>query len=206
MKNYLETNAQINESLISLEPLFEKIMESCGPIKIELTDNCFESLVSSIVGQQLSNRVVEVIWGRVSALTGGDISPGKIMSIPDEDFRKTGMSYQKITYVRNLSEAVLSKELCIENFKNEEDEAIIKSLVKIKGIGQWTAEMFLIFSLGRPDVFSTGDGGLQRAVKGLYRFDEVPAKQKLLEISSQWKPLRTYASLYLWRALNQKLI
>ena len=203
MKKYLEANAAIREALVAADEALGHILAACGELKIELNENRFESLVSSIVGQQLSNRVVEVIWGRVTRLTGGEITPENILNTGEEAFRLTGMSRPKIRYIKNLSEAVLSGAVKLDAFDGMENDDIIQSLAAVKGIGEWTAEIFLIFSLGREDVFSAGDGGLQRAVKKLYSLDDVPPKPRLLEISEKWKPYRTYASLYLWKSLNQ---
>ncbi len=202
MKKYLEANAAIREALAAADEALGNILAACGDMKIELNENRFESLVSSIVGQQLSNRVVEVIWGRVTRLTGGEITPENILNTGEEAFRQTGMSRPKIRYIKNLAEAVLSGAVELDAFDDMENKDIIQSLAAVKGIGEWTAEMFLVFSLGREDVFSAGDGGLQRAVKKLYALDDIPPKPRLLEISEKWKPYRTYASLYLWRSLD----
>ena len=130
----------------------------------------------------------------------------KLISLEDEKLREIGVSYSKIGYLKNLSSAVLNNEICLDNLEGIENEEIVKNLTKVKGIGQWTAEMFLIFCLGRRDVFSLGDGGLQRSIKWLYRLDEVPKRKQLMQISEKWKPYRTFASLYLWEAINKNLI
>ena len=129
-----------------------------------------------------------------------------MISLEDEKLREIGVSYSKIGYLKNLSSAVLNNEICLDNLEGIENEEIVKNLTKVKGIGQWTAEMFLIFCLGRRDVFSLGDGGLQRSIKWLYRLDEVPKRKQLMQISEKWKPYRTFASLYLWEAINKNLI
>ena len=136
----------------------------------------------------------------------GEPSPQKLISLEDEKLREIGVSYSKIGYLKNLSSAVLNNEICLDNLEGIENEEIVKNLTKVKGIGQWTAEMFLIFCLGRRDVFSLGDGGLQRSIKWLYRLDEVPKRKQLMQISEKWKPYRTFASLYLWEAINKNLI
>jgi len=101
---------------------------------------------------------------------------------------------------------VANGSLELDKLHQFDDDEILRQLTKVKGIGPWTAEMFLIFSMGRSDVFSVGDGGLQRAVKWLYELDEIPAKDELIRISSRWKPYRTIAALYLWRAIDEKMI
>jgi DNA-3-methyladenine glycosylase II len=202
----LKTKDHINNYIIDIDPLFKKLIDNCGPVEIELSEDYFASLASSIIGQQLSNKVSDVIWARVEVLMEGDLSPEKIVAVEVEQLRKTGVSYSKIGYLKNLSEAVINNKLSLNDFKSMENEEIINKLIAVKGIGNWTAEMFLIFSLGREDVFSLGDGGLQRSIKWLYKFDETPSKSQLMNISEKWKPYRTYASLYLWEAINKSLI
>ncbi|MHB8963983.1 MAG: DNA-3-methyladenine glycosylase family protein [Saccharofermentanales bacterium] len=204
MNRSLKTDESILQALRVKEPLFGSIIESCGPIEMELSEDPFAALASAIVSQQLSGRVAEVIWGRVAALLDGQITAERVLATADESFREAGLSNSKTKYLKCLSEAVLSGLIRPAEFSVMDSEAIIQSLVAVKGIGRWTAEMFLIFSLGRPDVFSPGDGGLQRAVKKLYGLEEIPSAEELSSISSRWKPYRTYASLYLWRSLSVK--
>lgn len=206
MNRVLRTESRIDNELILLDPLFERIIGSCDPIEIELSSDYFSSLASSIVGQQLSNKVADVIWNRVVSLMEGELSPEKLLSIEDIEFRTIGISYAKIGYLKNLARAVIDNKIRLDDLEGMENTAIIETLTAVKGIGQWTAEMFLIFSLGREDVFSLGDGGLQRSVKWLYQLSEDPTKSQLMKISERWKPYRTYASLYLWQAINKKLI
>lgn len=202
----LRTEEDIINRLVFQDPLLEKLVNACGPLERQLSTDYFSSLSSSIVGQQLSSRVSEVIWNRVVSLMKGEINPKNMLSIEVEELRGTGVSYSKIGYLRNLSNAVLTKKICLDEFESKKDEEIIESLTSVKGIGQWTAEMFLIFSLGREDVFSHGDGGLKRSIIWLHQLSEDPTKVQLEEISEKWKPYRTYASLYLWEAINRGLI
>ncbi|MFA6308643.1 MAG: DNA-3-methyladenine glycosylase [Clostridia bacterium] len=206
MSNILKTEDYINNYIIDIDPMFKKLIDICNPIEIGLSGDYFASLASSIIGQQLSNKVADVIWARLGALMNGDLSPQKISAIGIEELRKIGVSYSKIGYLKNLSEALINKKIRLNDFESMENEEIINKLVEVKGIGNWTAEMFLIFSLGREDVFSLGDGGLQRSIKWLYQFEELPQKRQLMKISEKWKPYRTYASLYLWEAIDKNLI
>lgn len=202
MKRVLRSNEEIVNYLIVREPLFQSMITANEDVVVELSDNYFESLVSAIVGQQLSNKVVEILWKRVVLLLDGKVTPERVIETGEEDLRRIGISYGKIGYIKNLSRAVLEQSLNLSGFDEMEDEAIIQQLTAVKGIGRWTAEMFLIFSLGRADVFSAGDGGLQRSVQKMYRSKECPDKKELLKISSKWSPYRTYASLYLWKSLD----
>ncbi len=189
-----------------LDPALGKLMARCGPIEIALQEDLFLSIASAIVGQQLSNRVAEVLWSRLVELVGETVSPERILQLGDEALRQIGISYSKIKYLKALAMAVNNHTLELDRLHQLDDEEIIRQLTQVKGIGPWTAEMFLIFSMGRPDVFSVGDGGLQRAIKWLYGMERIPGKEELLRISNQWKPYRTIAALYLWKAIDEKLI
>jgi len=205
MTQVLRTTNEINEQLIKLDPALKKLIPE-SPIEVQLADDYFASIASAIVGQQLSNRVADVLWSRLVTLASNDVSPETILSFSDEKLREIGISYSKIKYLKALASAVDEKMLDLSSLHLFDDEEIIRRLTQVKGVGPWTAEMFLIFSMGRTDVFSIGDGGLQRAVKWLYQLDEIPGKEEMLRISSQWKPYRTVAALYLWRALDEKII
>jgi len=193
-------------ALGKLDPALGKLMEQCGPIEIPLQEDYFLSIASAIVGQQLSNRVAEVLWTRLVELAGEPLSPEFVLSLEGESLRQIGISYSKIKYLKALATAVVDNTLELNQLHLFDDEEVKRQLTSVKGIGPWTAEMFLIFSMGRPDVFSVGDGGLQRAIKWLYGMEEVPGKEELLRISNQWKPYRTIAALYLWRAIDDKII
>jgi DNA-3-methyladenine glycosylase II len=193
------------EELGKLDPALGKLMDQCGPIEIPLQENYFTSIASAIVGQQLSNRVAGVLWTRLAELSGEAVSPTTMLSLEEEDLRRIGISYSKIKYLKALSTAVIENRLELNQLHLFDDDEIVRQLTSVKGIGPWTAEMFLIFSMGRLDVFSVGDAGLQRAVKWLYNREDVPGKEELLRISNQWKPYRTIAALYLWRAIDDKM-
>ena len=204
--NIIKTEEYIKEKLSKGDSKLSAVINSIGYIEINLEKDYFLALCRSIVGQQLSNKVADVIWNRVLILLENEVEPEKILATEDEELRSKGVSYSKIKYIKNLSLAVVNKEIHFEKFDDMSDEEIIKELTKVKGIGTWTAEMFLIFSLGREDVFSLGDAGLKSVIKNLYEFENEPTKLELTEISSRWSPYRTYASLYLWEMINRKLI
>ncbi len=198
------TNPEIDSALMECDAALGGLIHRLGPIRIQLSGDAFTALASSIVAQQLSARVADVIWARIVALTGGAVTPEGLLALEEDALRGAGLSGAKARYARALAEAVRSGTLPLDELSFMDDEEIIRSLTAVKGIGRWTAEMFLIFSLGRPDIFSCGDGGLQRAFRWLYGHE--PEKDALLRVSSAWAPYRTYASLYLWEALNQKLV
>lgn len=161
----------------------------------------FDDLVDSIIGQQLSNKAALTILKRFLALFGGKKFPSsdEVIKIDKEKLRSAGMSYSKAVYIKNVALAFKNKELDVKKLKNMTDEEVITELTKIKGVGRWTAEMTLIFTLNRPDVFSIGDGGLKRAVKNLYKLEDT---KKILKLVEKWKPNRSTASWYLWRSLE----
>ncbi|MEI6578852.1 MAG: DNA-3-methyladenine glycosylase 2 family protein [Eubacteriales bacterium] len=205
MAKFLASTKETDAYLIAKDEVFIKIINTCKSVHIVLADDCFASLTASIVGQQLSGKVADVIYARVNKLCNLNINPRIILELPVEKIRKAGLSYSKINYLKNLASAVEDKSIIFENIDALTNEEIIAMLTAVKGIGQWTAEMFLIFTLGREDVFSAGDGGLQRAVCQIYGIEEKPTKKQLEDISGNWKPYRTYASLYLWDTLNKKV-
>lgn len=202
--NELQTTDNINHTLAQADPELGGLIAHIGPLRIALSNDYFASLASAIVGQQLSGKVADVIWERLKTLVGGSVTPENLLTASETDMRAIGLSNAKVRYVKALAEAAASGALQLGAMNELADEAIIKELTAIKGIGRWTAEMFLIFSLGREDVFSCGDGGLQRAFQWLYGIEA--SKENLLRVSAAWQPYRTYASLYLWEALNRKIV
>ena len=206
MAKYLSTNNEINKKLIASDIFFENLICKCGDIRIEIKSNYFSSLVNSILSQQLSNKVSTVIFNRMNILMKYEINPKNILALDDKCLREIGISYSKIGYLKSLAHAILEDELNLEGLSAFDDNEVVRKLISIKGIGIWTAEMFLIFSLGRTDIFSVNDGGLRRAIKWLYKTDLDLKSSELLDISKKWSPYRTYASLYLWKAIDKGLI
>lgn len=164
----------------------------------------FGKLSQDIIGQQLSGKVADVITNRFLKLfPKREATPTRLMQIPEETLRETGMSWSKARYIRDLAERTAGNTIPYREFPEMGDEAVITELIKVKGIGRWTAEMFLIFTLGRADVFSLGDLGLKNAMKKIYGLKEsktLPKKQQ--KISRAWSPHRSTASLVLWRSLD----
>lgn len=188
------------------DPVMKTLIQTHGPIP-ELTpsENLFADLVEAIVNQQLSEKAGATIFKRFKGLFGNGRfpRPKHILDVSDQRIREAGLSWSKIQYIKGVSEAILNKKLNTKNLYQLSDETVIEELVKLKGVGQWTAEMILIFSLNRPDVFSMGDLGLRTAVSKLYRVDRDDLK-KIERISLQWKPFRSYASRYLWKSLDNE--
>lgn len=165
-------------------------------------ENYFIDLLENIIGQQLSVKVAKVIFGRFIALFKTHTpSAEEILAVSHETYRAQGLSNAKARYIKNIAQTVIDKELLIENFDQMTDEEIKTQLVKIKGIGNWTAEMFLIFSMKRPDVFSLGDLGLRTAIEKLYGIKRDNLK-KIEKLSKTWAPHRTLACRLLWSSLD----
>ncbi|MEO8581171.1 MAG: DNA-3-methyladenine glycosylase 2 family protein [Patescibacteria group bacterium] len=165
----------------------------------------FHRLTREIIGQQLSVKVADVIYKRFESLFHNQpITAEMILKAEDQTLRDIGMSWGKVKYVKDLAAKTKNKELAFEQFTEMSEEEVITELTKVKGIGRWTAEMFLIFNLGREDVFSFGDLGLRRAIEKNYGLDK-DVHVKLMEpIVQNWKPYRSYASLALWHSLDNK--
>ena len=175
-----------------------------GPVELKWRgpSDFFAALCNEIVSQQLSDKVAEVLYQRLVSVCGGKITPGKITKLTDQHLRDTGMSWSKVKFIKNLADKVTKKEINLASLTKLENELVIEELVKLHGIGPWTAEMFLMFSLGREDVFSHGDLGLRRAIKKLYKFKKEPTRKQIDKIVSKWSPYRSYACLVLWRAVD----
>ncbi len=165
----------------------------------------FADIVESIINQQLSGKAAATIFGRFKNLfkTKTFPKPQDVLKVPDEKMRACGISYSKIKYIKGLCLAIIDKSLDVKKIPDLSDEEVIIELTKIKGIGRWTAEMILIFSLKRPDVFSTGDLGLRTAVSRLYKLDRED-RVRIEKLAKKWSPHRSLASWYLWRSLENR--
>ena len=163
----------------------------------------FYSLAEAIISQQLSVKASDTITKRFIALFGRKPfpTPQEVLNMPSAKIRKTGVSGAKVKYIKDLARHVADKRLDFHKFPKWTNEEIIQHLVMVKGIGRWTAEMFLMFSLNRPDVFSPGDQGLKNAIRRLYGLKKEPTPKQLKKISDPWSPHRTLASRYLWKSL-----
>ncbi len=162
----------------------------------------FVHLCESIIGQQLSEKAGDTIWKRFVALFEDQpITPATLLAIPDELIRQAGTSNSKVRYLKNLAESVINRQVRLDEITAMENEAVIEHLIQVKGIGQWTAEMFLMFSLGREDVFSHGDLGLKNAIKRWYVLPEYN-RENIETLTAKWSPYRTFASKVLWRSLT----
>jgi len=175
------------------------------PLEFEKSNDYFVSLTREIIGQQLSGRVADVIFERFKNLfPNKKITARYLLTIPDQELRDVGTSWSKVSFLKDLAEKVSNGEVDLKTIDNLENEKVTQLLLKIKGVGPWTAEMFLMFALQRPDIFSTGDLGLQNAIVKLYKLKSKPSREELIKISSKWTPFRTTASRILWKSLELK--
>lgn len=184
-----------------MQALYDKV-SSLMPIEeiVPITrERYFSDLCESIIGQQLSNKVADVIISRARNLCGGIFTPMVILKIPPEEFRKVGLSTAKTNYIKNLSTHWQNGDIKYNDFENLSDEEIVTELIQVKGIGRWTAEMFLIFSLGRKDVYSFGDLILRTGVIKYYGIRKV-SQERIEGIAKKWSPNKTLASRTIWRA------
>ncbi len=177
--------------------------EELEVIKKDKPENYFYRLCREIVCQQLSDKAGGAIFGRFQKLFPNELVTAlDILSISHQELRASGMSHAKAKYVRNLAEAIVHGDLPILFLDSMADEEILKTLTKIKGIGPWTAQMFLMFTLGREDVFSHGDLGLKKGIKKIYKFKTEPTKNQIDKIIRKWSPYKTFASRILWASLE----
>jgi DNA-3-methyladenine glycosylase II len=184
------------------DPKLAKIITEIGEYKISLTKNPYESLVEAIITQQLSGKAAESISKRFKRLFGKFPKPSDVLKMPDSRLRSAGLSMMKVRYIKDLSKKIVSKDLNINSLKNLSDEDVVLHLTQVKGIGRWTAEMFLIFSLGRQDVLPVGDLGLKKGIQRLYLLSDLPNEDKIEQIAQKWKPYRTIATWYIWKSLS----
>jgi DNA-3-methyladenine glycosylase II len=166
----------------------------------------FPALAEAIVYQQLNGKAAETIFKRLAALAGDPLRPEGILKLSDEHLRSVGLSKQKSAYLKDLAEKTVSGALDFARLPDLCDEEVIQHLTQVKGIGVWTAHMFLMFSLRRPDVLPTGDYGVQMAIKKHYRKRKLPRPKDMEKIARAWAPYRSVACWYMWRSLDIKTI
>ncbi|HYH59753.1 MAG TPA: DNA-3-methyladenine glycosylase [Thermoleophilaceae bacterium] len=198
------------EQLRSADPVMGRLVDELGPLDEEERRRGrplepYGALLRSIVGQQLSTKAARTIYGRLIDQFGGRTpTPAELLAADPEAIRAAGLSRPKVSYLRSLAEHVEDGELELDRLSELSDEDVIAQLTAVKGLGQWTADMFLIFHLGRPDVLPVGDLGVRRAVERAYGLPDLPDAAQLTEIAEPWRPNRSLASLYLWRSLDNE--
>lgn len=185
------------------DPVLRAIIERVGPCRLEFGEPDFTSLARSIVYQQLNGRAAATIFGRLEAGCGdAGVTPGAIAGMRLPKLRSFGLSVQKSTYIKDLAARTAKGEIDFAALPALSDEAVITKLTEVKGIGTWTAHMFLIFSLRRPDVLPVGDYGIRAAVKKAFALEDLPKPAEMERIAAPWRPFASVASWYLWRSLE----
>lgn len=203
MTSMLPWNHQLDAAtahLSRVDPVMAAAIERVGPCVFEPNPDVFEALVDAIISQQISVKAADAIMARLRAATpGGVIAPDALLQLDHEALRAAGLSTPKARYVRDLTERVVSGQLPLAHLPELDDETIIADLTAVKGIGRWTAEMILIFALGRLDVLPVDDLGFAEGVREAYGLETRPTRKDLLERGEAWRPYRTVATWYMWR-------
>jgi len=188
------------------DPVMRAIIERVGPYRMEFGPPEFSSLAESIVYQQLNGQAAATIFSRFAALAGEPLMPQGILKLSDEQLRSVGLSKQKSAYLKDLAAKTAAGLLDFARLPKLPDDEVIRHLTQVKGIGVWTAHMFLMFTLRRPDVLPTGDYGVQAAIKKHYRKRKWPKPKDMEKIARPWAPYRSVACWYLWRSLDIKTV
>jgi DNA-3-methyladenine glycosylase II len=193
--------------LAANDPKLAAIIKIAGQCKLKPHRDYYAELVSGIVGQQLSVRAAATIWRRVLELNGGRLpTPGELTKIADDKLRAAGVSYPKIGYMKDLAQHILDRRLDMVHISALPNDELIEQLTAVKGIGEWSAHMFMIFSLGRLDILPAGDLGIRKAAMDLYKLPVLPAREELEKLAKRykWHPYESVASWYLWQSFDNK--
>ena len=189
------------------DAVMAQLIRKFGPIKLKRNRNYFIVLCNAIIGQQISVAAADAITIRFNKLFNGHSpTPQGVIKLSEIDLRKAGLSKQKVAYLKDLSFHFYEKILRPHRLHHMGNDEVICQLTRVHGIGRWTAEMFLIFSLNRPDVLPVGDLGLQLALKKLYRMRQLPTVKRMRTIGRKWNPLETVGTWYAWRAQDEKIV
>jgi DNA-3-methyladenine glycosylase II len=207
----MATAAQARKELAASDPVLAELIERIGPLSVTERERrrktvppaeAFGALVRTVVGQQLSTKAARTIYGRLLELFDGRVpKPEDLADASEADLRGVGLSGRKVEYLKDLAGHVQRGELELDRLAKLDDEQVIEEIVAVRGFGQWSAEMFLMFHLERPDVVSGGDLGIRKGVQLAYGLDEMPTPADVVERAEAWRPHRSLACLYLWESL-----
>jgi DNA-3-methyladenine glycosylase II len=188
------------------DPVLAEIIERIGPCRIQYGEPTFHSLAEAIVYQQLNGKAAETIFKRFADLAGMPLTPEGILKLTDEQMRAVGLSKQKSSYLKDMAERAMCRELDFSRLHDMSDAEVIEHLTQVKGVGVWTAQMFLMFTLKRPNVLPVGDYGVQNAIRRHYRKRKLPKPAQMEKIAKSWEPYRSVACWYLWKSMDVKTI
>jgi len=192
-----------SEALAKGDHVMRRLYKAHGPMRVPPSkDGHFHALAESIVYQQLAGKAAAAIFGRFRALFNGDLTPDAVLATPEAALRGAGLSPNKMASIRDLATKVLDGTVPLDGLPRLRDEALIERLVTVRGIGRWTAEMFLIFQLRRTDVWPVDDYGVRKGYANAYTLSELPKPKELMALGERFRPYRTTAALYCWRAVD----
>lgn len=196
-------NIDAIQYLCKVDSNLERVIKIVGKYSINIRNDPFQSLVESIIYQQLAGKAANAIYNRfINYYNNKQITPTLILNSPNDNLKKVGLSNRKIDYLKDLALHVYDGRINLEELPKMNDEEIINKLVNVKGIGRWTSEMFLIFSLGRQDILPVTDLGVRKAIQKVYSLSELPKPNIMIEIAKPWRPYRSIATWYLWKSLS----
>lgn len=182
------------------DPVLAAIIERVGPCRLTFREPTFETLVRSIAFQQLNGKAAKTIYDRLVVAAGGSLTPESILALKPEQMRAAGLSRQKLSYIRDLAERTRSGEIDFASLPGMPDDEVIEHLTRVKGIGVWSAQMFLMFALRRPNILPTADYGVRAAIKKNYRKRKLPDHKQIVKLARVWHPYCSVACWYLWRS------
>lgn len=188
------------------DPVLAAIIERIGPYRIQYGEPTFHSLAEAIVYQQLNGKAAETIFKRFADLAGMPLTPEGILKLTDGQMRAVGLSKQKSSYLKDMAERAMRGELDFSRLHDMSDAEVIEHLTQVKGVGVWTAQMFLMFTLKRANVLPVGDYGVQNAIRRHYRKRKLPKPAQMEKIAKSWEPYRSVACWYLWKSMDVKTI
>lgn len=188
------------------DPVLRAIIERVGPCRMEFGEPTFHSLAEAIVYQQLNGKAAVTIFKRFADAAGDPVTPAGILELSEQQLRAVGLSKQKSSYLRDLAAKTQAGLLNFAHLVDQSEDEVIEHLTQVKGIGVWTAHMFLMFTLRRPDILPTGDYGVQVAMKKHYRKRKLPKPKDMEKIAKPWSPYRSIACWYLWQSLDIKTV
>lgn len=202
MKNLLQFRLADErvQFLVSTDRKLARLITCIGDADLEIENDDFRCIVKYIIGQQISDRARETIWQRLCD-SCEDLTPIGISNLPDDVLQHVGISGQKVEYIKNLARAISEKEIEFEKFKDCSNREIIDTLITVRGIGRWTAEMYIIFSLGRINVLAKGDGTIRRSIQWMYNLENVPNTKELINYFNKWEGYETIVSAYFWKSI-----
>jgi DNA-3-methyladenine glycosylase II len=200
-----------DRGLMRADKVMRRLMEERGPIRPEIDrrgsrPDPYEAIARAIVGQQLSTRAARSIWEKLLGLFGGELpEPQALLRKRPQTLRKAGLSNAKVEFLRDLARRITDGRLDLGRLRDLPDEDVVAELIEVKGVGRWTAEMFLIFALCRPDVLPVHDLGIRAGLRNYHGLDELPKPSECAALCDPWRPHRTVAMWYLWRSLHAKI-